>query len=63
MQVRIHNAYSHSERTFSGTPEQVEAQLRMHYTFLRRYKDTGTLQQILEKLANQQAFFVSVDES
>ena len=62
MKVSVHNVYSQSERTFNGSPEQVVNQLKLHYTFLRRYKDVDTLQEILQKLSEQQALFVSVEE-
>jgi len=61
MKVKILNAYTNETETFQGEPEQVRDQLNARYQFLQRYEN-NTLQEDLERLAMQQAFFVSVEE-
>jgi hypothetical protein len=61
MTVKVYNAATEETETFTGTPEQLIAQLDIAYPFLKRYSPNG-LQDMLKHLGRQQLYFVTVEQ-
>ena len=61
MKISVYNVYSDKTETFQGEPEQLRNQLASAYPFLSKYKN-DSLQQDLQKLSQQQALMLSVEE-
>jgi hypothetical protein len=61
MNIKVYNAATEKTKVFSGTPEQLIAQLDGSYPFLKRYEPNG-LQDMLKHLSRQQLYFVTVEQ-
>ena len=61
MKAIVYHIYSGDTDTYQGEPDQVRAQLNAAFPFLSHYNNSS-LQEDLERLSQQQALMLSVEE-
>jgi hypothetical protein len=60
MTIKIHNAATDSNKTYTGSVDDIKKDLLEHFSFLKRY-NAEDLGQMLYHINRQQYYFVSVE--